>query len=124
MPEQIAKYHQNLHLFRVKELPIILSEHQHLISPSSCCHDLILWQCVVDVIVSKKLFSQLKETETSRKSVHCTRELSAVSENAIRYTAGSVMRKLLEKLKNDVDFTECLNSMLKGGDDDSPEHIS
>lgn len=113
-PTNILKFHHHLHLFRVKDLPKILSEqdHHHLL-PSTCCYDLIMWQCVVDHIVKMELLSLSKESQT--RSVNY-RRLSLVEENAIRYAAGFVIKKLLEKFQGDNEVTMCLNGMLKDGD--------
>ena len=104
----MVKFYQKLHLFRVNELPLILS-------PLCCSQDLILWQCILDVIIKKRISCVSKRSEICKSGG--VRKMSAVSENAVRYTAGSVMRKLLEMYKSDTEVTECLRSMLKGGDD-------
>jgi hypothetical protein len=113
-PKEMVKFYQKLHLFRVNELPLILS-------PLCCSQDLILWQCILDVIIKKRISCVSKRSEICKSGG--VRKMSAVSENAVRYTAGSVMRKLLEMYKSDTEVTECLRSMLKGGDD-IIEHIS
>ena len=121
-PPNILKFHQNLHLFRVKELPKILSEQDHhRLLPSTCCYDLIMWQCIVDHIVKMELLSLSKESQT--RSIN-DRRLSLVEENAIRYTAGFVIKKLLDKFQGDNEVTMCLNSMLKDGAHDVIEHFS
>ena len=60
--------------------------------PSSC-QDLILWQCVVDIILEEEL---TKFQIMSITNIKTPRKLLPV---AIRYTAGAVIRKLLDKHK-------------------------
>ena len=114
-PAVLPRLQQNLHLFRAYEIPKLAED-----LPSSC-QDLILWQCVVDIILEEELTKL--ETTTIHHSEKTRRKLSPVEQNAIRYTAGSVIRKLLDKYKLNTSLTKVLNGMLKDeiDDDDTTE---
>ena len=74
-----------------------------------------MWQCIVDRIVTIEL---LAVTSTKSQTRHTDfRRLSPIEENAIRYIAGSVMKKVVQKYHSDSEVVHCLNSMLKDSDD-------
>jgi hypothetical protein len=81
--------------------------------PSEVCDNFILWQCLLDVIVKRHLsVSTRSETSIHRKP----RILSIVEQNAIRYTAGAVIRKLFEKSVSEQQIS-CLHGFLKRKDE-------
>ena len=103
-----------MHSFHAYELPELLhkQENDNLL-PSDCCQDFILWQCIVDKVVEKEL--AVPETGTNN-SERVPRKLSHVEQNAIAYCAGSVIRKMLNKWKDDAVKTECLKQLVKDRD--------
>ncbi|XP_019858382.1 PREDICTED: uncharacterized protein LOC109586630 [Amphimedon queenslandica] len=113
LPSNYTKLHQNLHTFRSNVLPLWLSQLIAESIPQSCCSDFILWQCFLDKILEKELFIREVDRLPSKARV-----LSHVEQNAIRYAAGSVIRKLQLKWKSDHDIQECLCVLLQLEEED------
>ena len=81
--------------------------------PCAVCQDFILWQLIVDKVVEKEL--ELSRSRVCEKT-EPPRILTLVEQNAIRYTAGSLIRRLLKKYKSDETKVSCLNGLLKSRD--------
>uniref|UniRef100_A0A1X7TZ21 Uncharacterized protein n=1 Tax=Amphimedon queenslandica TaxID=400682 RepID=A0A1X7TZ21_AMPQE len=107
LPTNFMKFHQNFHEFRSEILPNMLSElmdRQEI--PNCCCDDYILWQCYIEKILEKEL-------AVSKVSILAKpRVLTHVEQNAVRYVAGSVVRKLITKYRHNTIFKECLDALL------------
>lgn len=101
-----------MHSFRAYELPELLTKQDtDKLLPSACCHDFILWQCIVDHLVEREL--KIPQALCLADGKY-PRVLTHVEQNAITYTAGSVIRKLLDRYKFiDKEKTECLNGLIK-----------
>ena len=91
--------------------------------PSCCCKDFVLWQCCIEKLLEKEL-SVSKDQRPPKPRI-----LSHVEQNAVRYTAGSVIKKVIKKRKHmhDIAINECLNGLLQDKSDivdnqDSSEH--
>lgn len=110
--KRLTTFQQRLHSFRAYELPKLLTEHGKLL-PSGCLHDLILWQSLVNKVVEKELGHGVPKIAKKGN----LRKLTQVEQNAIIYTAGSVIRKLLDKYKSDTEMTHCLNELIKEKDE-------
>ena len=118
-PNNVTQLHQKLHTFRAYELTKILAEQDSCnLLPSTCCRDFILWQCLIDEILRIELLA----VSTATSKTMPWRKLTTVEENAIRFTAGYVMKKMLSKYKCDREATQCLKSLLK--DADTYSHFS
>ena len=97
LPINMPKFHQKLHHFRAYDLPVFMKEQEkngkfH----EEICNDTILWQCVLEKIVGNEL-SQATCSSSPKSDTKCHRVLSQVEQNSVRYTAGFVIRKLIEK---------------------------
>ena len=71
-----------------------------------------MWQCVLEKIVGNEL-SQATCSSSPKSDTKCHRVLSQVEQNSVRYTAGFVIRKLIEKNKFDSEKSEILEGFLK-----------
>ena len=71
--------------------------------------DLILWQCYLDVLFSKMFFEGRSEV-CKEVATSIRKDLTAIEENAVRYTAGFIVHKLRERHKNSV-YSPCLQNM-------------
>ena len=73
-----------------------------------------MWQCVIDVVVKDQLL--LPSTSATQP----TRKLTSIEENAIRYTAGFVIKKMLDRCtcSKDSDKRLCLTGLLTCDDED------
>lgn len=100
------KFHQNFHEFRSEILPNMLSELDRQAIPNCCCDDYILWQCYIEKILEKEL--AVSKVSISAKP----RVLTHVEQNAVRYTAGSVVRKFIWKYRHNTIFKDCLDTLL------------
>jgi len=69
--------------------------------------DLILWQCYLDVLFMNIFFEGRSEVS---KEATPRNDLTAIEENAVRYTAGFVVHKLREKHRNSI-YSPCLQNM-------------
>lgn len=121
IPSKLSKFQVNLHHFRAYDLPqlLIVEDTQHRL-PSTCCSDFILWQCVIDEIIAKELQVSRCTSESTTKP----RIVSHVEQNAIRYSAGYVIRKQLQKKKLDMETKECLERLLRDRDDETENDSS
>lgn len=94
--EIIVKEHRMcgkmLHSFRGYKLPKIVKEN----CTERISNDMILWQCVTDIILTETIKAITPSTEPERKKI---RKFTSVEENAIRHASGYTIRKLLDKLK-------------------------
>ena len=112
IPSHFSKLHQSLHLFRTNELPLLLCElKQNGFIPAACCDDYILWQCFIDQLLENEI--QVLKGGAESMSGNKSRTLTRVEQNAIRYTAGSVIQKLENKCRHDCVMKECLWGMLQ-----------
>jgi hypothetical protein len=75
-----------------------------------------LWQCVLDVILKKEL-----QTPSQKNYSTNSRILTHVEQNAVRYTAGFVMKKLMDKKNLDLASKECLQELIKSRADVSDD---
>ena len=102
--------------FRTCVLPKILKKYEGVLPGTD---DFILWQCVLDQIFMKTFFN---ESEGQPAPIMPeARQLTTVEENAVRYTAGFVVHKLLgiyqkKKTSTASDYVDCLNSMTSSSD--------
>ena len=76
-----------------------------------------MWQCYIDKLLENELASVKRKSSVTSKS----RVLTQVEQNAIRYAAGSVIRKLGKKWRNDYNMKECLYGLLKEEGEDDPD---
>ena len=111
LPMNMPKFHQKLHQFRAYDLPIFIKEQEkngkfHV----DICNDMILWQCLLDKVLSNELS---RSKCSAVRATKCHRVLSQVEQNAVRYTAGFVIRKLIEKNKFDAEKSDILKGFLK-----------
>jgi hypothetical protein len=78
-------------------------------SPESLCGNVYnLWQCIVEKIVEK----ELETYDSQPRNVNTVKVLDITQQNAVRYTAGSVVRKLIENEKADEEKIDCLTGLL------------
>uniref|UniRef100_A0A1X7SNS5 Uncharacterized protein n=1 Tax=Amphimedon queenslandica TaxID=400682 RepID=A0A1X7SNS5_AMPQE len=105
---KLAKFHQNLHKFCAYDMPSLLElESSKLLLPEPVLKDFILWQCIVDHIISAKLLEPQSHADTLK-----VRILSQVEQNGLRYAAGAVIRKLLEENRFDIKKFQILDGLL------------
>ena len=73
----------------------------------------MIWSCG-SVSWTKFLSNELSRSKCSAvRAIKCHRVLSQVEQNAVRYTAGFVIRKLIEKNKFDAEKSDILKGFLK-----------
>jgi hypothetical protein len=83
----------------VCEFPKILTEIKNTgILPADVCDNYISWHCLLDTVVKRHLSLSSIEIPTDNKE---PRILSHLEQNAVRYTAGAIIRKLLQKYLNE-----------------------
>ena len=96
---------------RAYELPSILDESGSYI-PENISKDTILWQCLIDKLMEEKLDEEISKHRQSRKT-KIYRRLSYTEENAIRYAAGYIVRKLINRKNKTLnDCVDGLKSLL------------
>ena len=100
------KFQQNLHLFRAYELPQLVT--------ATNFKNYVMWQCIIDEVVKSELQLPSPDIITPKP----TRILTAIEENAVRFAAGFVIKKLLEKCCKDSAKIMCLKGLLKSSNDE------
>jgi hypothetical protein len=102
-PGVFSKFHESFHQFSTTELFSLID------SPESLCGNVYnLWQCIVEKIVEK----ELETYDSQPRNVNTVKVLDITQQNAVRYTAGSVVRKLIENEKADEEKIDCLTGLL------------
>ena len=60
----------------------------------------IFWQLVMEKVFVKDVLAQFTPAASSKTPLSCCDQLSHVEENAIRFTAGALLRKLEKNIRN------------------------
>ncbi len=106
-------------MFQAYELSQLLETYSDVPANS----DFTVWQCIIDKVFNKQFFEQTSSTSHPSSST-APRTLTRVEENAVRYTAGFVLRKLLckyrkQKSSHAGEFVECLQSLVMTDSEES-----
>ena len=114
-----TKFKKNIYSFLAHDLPALITR-ERLVCPDLLLKDMILWQCIADKIIEFVIQDELISSQARKCSQ--ARMLSSIEENAIRYAACYVIRKLLNSFKKTGEYDDCIEALISLFLDDVSSH--